>query len=80
MTRTIRLIPRNKHDTLLGYVFTNFQHAREWLSQEIIDKEAYSLEEVEAGPIERCPRCGGSGTTQVVKVMRRLTAREFLDG
>lgn len=80
MTRTIRLIPRERGSTLHGYVFTDPEHAREWLSMPIIDGGDYVLQEVEAGPLEKCPRCGGSGTLQTVKVLRTLSVAEFLHG
>ena len=80
MTSSIRLIPRNAQDTLRRYVFSDRQHARQWLTQAWVKPEDYTLEEVEVGELCRCNRCDGSGFTQSVKTVGKLTVGEFLDG
>jgi hypothetical protein len=79
MTReSIRLIPHDPDDTLVGYVFRDEQHAREWLSQRFVKPDAYTLETVWVGPLFKCTKCGGSGFTQSVKRNQRITVAEFL--
>lgn len=76
MTATIRMVRCGTSRTLDGYIFTDREHARQWLSQPYIDIGSIVLEEVEVGPLMACPRCAGSGFRQDVKRIRRLTPEE----
>ena len=76
--RSIRLMPRSLQDTLRGYIFSDTQHARAWLTQEWVRPDDYRLKEVEVGELCRCTRCDGSGYTQTVKTLGELTVAEFL--
>jgi hypothetical protein len=78
MNETIR-IRRCADSTLNGYVFSDRQHAHEWLRQPCVDRTKIELEEVEIGALMPCPRCGGSGYRLDVKLIRRLTAEEALN-
>ena len=64
--------------TLDGYIFTDREHARQWLSQVCIKRDEVRLEEVAVGPVMCCPRCGGSGVRQDVKLLRKITIEELL--
>ena len=77
-TRTIRLIERSRDSTLTGYIFTDFNHAREFLTQSWVKPERFTLEEVAAGDFVRCTKCDGLGHTRRVTALRKLTVEEFL--
>ena len=78
MVRSIRLLRPKQWDDLHKYVFADFAHARTWLLQPFVARGGYTLEEVEVGEMCRCTRCDGSGYTQTVKPVRKLTVDEFL--
>lgn len=78
MATSIRLMPRDTRDTLGRYVFSDRDHARQWLTQKWVKPEDYTLETVEVGELCRCTRCGGEGFTQSVKSTGKLTVEEFL--
>lgn len=80
MTRSIRMLRCDPDDTLNGYVFTDFAHARAWLRQSFVDRYETKLEEVEVGEPRRCRTCGGSGVRQTIKAVRKLSVDEFLKG
>lgn len=73
---TIRMRRCGGESTLDGYVFADHAHAHQWLSQSYVDRAKIQLEEVEVGPITRCRRCGGAGSYQSVKIIRKLTPDE----
>jgi hypothetical protein len=75
---TVRLLPRDRQDTLMGYVFSDTEHARKWLMQRFVKRDAYRLEKVEVGPRHECRFCGGSGFRQTVKPIGKITVKEFL--
>lgn len=79
-TTSIRLMPKNPDHTLRGYVFTDETHARQWLGQAFVVAGDYDLEVVEVGERRECRMCGGSGHTQKITPVRRLTVEEFLNG
>jgi len=79
MTMTIRICHCGQDHTLNGYIFTDFSHAQKWLSQEWIDGEDVTLEEIEVGPFTRCSRCDGSDFRQDTKTIGRLTLNEVLE-
>ena len=66
--------------TLHGYVFCDRTHARKWLGQYAEQADRFSLEEVEVGPLMPCPRCGGHGYRQDVKVVSKVTYAEVMTG
>jgi hypothetical protein len=78
MTVSVRLLPRDRQDTLYGYVFADNEHAREWLTQPFVDRGAYKLEKVEVGELHRCRFCDGSGVRQSIKSIATMTVEEFL--
>lgn len=78
MTVSVRLLPRDRMDTLYGYVFSDNEHAREWLTQSFVDRDAYMLEKVEVGELHRCRFCDGSGVRQSIKSDGKMTVEEFL--
>lgn len=78
-SRTIRMMRGGDH-TLNGYVFTDLDHARQWLSQSFVDRAKTEIEEVEVGLWGGCPHCGGAGWTRPTKVIGKLTVDEFLEG
>jgi hypothetical protein len=79
MGASVRLRVRANGDrTLQGYVFTDRQHARAWLSQSWVRPEDYALDTVEVGALCRCIRCDGSGFTQAMKTTGKMTIEEFL--
>lgn len=80
---TIRMLRRRRRgDTFRdmdGYVFTDMAHARLWLSQAFVaDYDISTLEIVEVGESKGCPRCGGTGHTQSIRSVRKLSVSEFL--
>ena len=83
---TIRMLRRKRIDyeshtlrDLDGYVFADMTHARQWLSQPFVhDFGISALEIVEVSDLRGCPKCGGTGYTQTVKSIRKLTLDEFL--
>lgn len=77
---TIRMLYPKQENTLDGYVFSNMEHARQWLAQPFVDPSEIRLEEVQVGELCRCRYCGGSGFRQSVNVVRKLTVAEFLKG
>jgi hypothetical protein len=78
MVRTLKLIERARYSTLTGYLFTDREHARVWLTQKWVKPGRFTLQEVEVGPMVRCKRCGGTGYHQTVERVRDLTVEEFL--
>ena len=67
--------------TLDGYIFSDQEHARQWLMQPIIDRAKISLEPVEVGAFRPCPNCCGSGFHRAVKsVGNKVSAKDFLFG
>jgi hypothetical protein len=78
--KSIRLRPRSLSDTLSRYVFSDYDHARQWLTQVWVKPADYTLEVVEVGELCRCRGCDGAGFTQTVKVVGKLTVEEFLRG
>ena len=75
----MRLLPHDREDTLSGYIFSDNQHARDWLTQSFVDRSAYSLEAVEVGERRRCSMCHGSGFIQTVKKAGdKMTVDDFL--
>jgi hypothetical protein len=76
METTLRMRRCGMDRSLDGYVFADRKHAHLWLSQSFIDRAQIVLEEVEVGPLRTCPRCGGLGHRQDVKLIRRLSAEE----
>jgi len=76
MTTTIRMRRCGPDHTLDGYIFTNHDHARAWLSQPFVNMDEIVLEEIEVGPLMRCRHCNGTGHRQDTKIVRRLTAEE----
>lgn len=74
---TLRM--RERGSTLDGYIFTDLDHARQWLRQPIIDQSKITVELVEVGEYHPCRMCGGTGHHQKVKVLGdRISAMEFL--
>lgn len=64
------------YSTLDGYVFSDYQHATEWLSQRFVDDEfraEYSLEEVTCVGIS-CRNCHSPR----LQAGRTMTISEFL--
>lgn len=74
---TIRMRRCGSDRTLNGYVFSDRDHARRWLSQEFV-KGDVDLDEVQMGPLVQCRSCQGSGFRQAMKVLGRLTIEEAL--
>ena len=80
-TSTFRMhFPRDRYNTLDGYVFANREHARQWFMMNRVDRSNITLEPVEIGEMRPCRRCGGSGFHQSVKTTSdRISAIKFLE-
>lgn len=79
MAKTIRLLfPKDRWNTLHGYVFADRKHAQEWLAQPFVDAAEIALEEVELGPEHACRFCRGSGIRQDVRPIRRIKLTELV--
>ena len=79
VTISIRLRVRANGDrTLQGYVFSNREHARAWLTQAWVKPADYTLEVVEVDDLCRCAKCDGTGFSQTVKVTGTTTIEDFL--
>lgn len=77
MRTTLRM--REKGSSLDGYIFSDREHARQWLRQPCINREAILVEPVEVSPLVRCTKCSGEGFHQTVKAVGgKMTAAEFL--
>jgi len=79
---TVRMLyPKDRTNTLNGYVFCDRNHARTWLSQSFVDRDEIMLEEVTVSPIHRCQKCNGTGSLQSIKATGlKMTVNEFLGG
>jgi len=66
--------------TLWGYVFTDEDHARKWLSAYGARAAEFQLERVHVGPLQACKSCGGSGFHQSVKKIENVSLAEVLNG
>ncbi len=85
-TTTIRMLRRKRVDgersetrDLDGYIFTDMTHARTWLAQPFVAAmKISSLEVVEVGACQTCPRCKGTGSLQSVRILRKLSLVDFL--
>lgn len=77
-TTTFRM--RYRGNTLDGYVFTDLDHARQWLMQPIIDRSKIQIEPVEVGEPRQCRMCSGTGYHQTIKVVgQKVSAFQFLE-
>lgn len=74
---TIRMRRCGPDRTLDGYVFSDRDHARRWLSQEFVNGDV-DLDEVQVGPLIKCRSCQGSGFRQDIRTLGRLTIEEAL--
>jgi hypothetical protein len=74
---TIRM-RRAPDQTLHGYVFTDDDHARQWLSSLKVTASEVRLERVVVGELQRCNRCGGQGHTQSIKKLHDIELEELL--
>jgi len=79
-TRDLDLAAGNAHGAVLdGYIFTDMTHARTWLAQPFVAAmKISSLEVVEVGACQTCPRCKGTGSLQSVRILRKLSLVDFL--
>jgi hypothetical protein len=71
--RSIRLrYPRDRTNTLNGYVFTDMQHAREWLFQEFVKPAEIKLDIVDVR-YTICRRCGRPHCCPTIKVIEPIS-------
>ena len=68
--------------TLDHYVFSDEAHAKQWLNQDIVKTHhaTMRLEQVEVGPFVRCSKCKGEGFTRSVRLIRKLSVADLLEG
>ncbi len=68
--------------TLNGYIFSDNEHAKAWLSQKFVqeDPSKYRLERVRVVKEScRCKKCDGSGWSRPqIETLEKLTVDEFL--
>jgi hypothetical protein len=78
MTISIRMMYRDPDHDLHGYVFTDVDHAQQWLRQTFVKRSDIRLEVVEVGELHICPKCHGSGSTQSIRITSKITVHELL--